>query len=131
LHALLVCFPGKVAEPPREEPLEHEGHDETNCDDANDEYEGEVQDDLGGDASNAVCVDEANGDDVLQTVPDATLVSACELHRNVLAVECAVWRHHLVEEGRVIYLSFAQPLQETEIKDRPIFKNARSGGICV
>jgi hypothetical protein len=52
-------------EPGGEKPGEHYGHDEANGDDADYENEGYVEDDVRGNTSEGVCVDETNGDDVL------------------------------------------------------------------
>lgn len=65
LHALFICFPFEVPDPPGKKPGEHDGHDETDGDDSDNEDEGEVEDDGGGDAANTVCVYEADRNEVL------------------------------------------------------------------
>jgi len=39
LHAFFISLAGERSEPPREEPLKHQSHDEANGDDSNDENE--------------------------------------------------------------------------------------------
>jgi hypothetical protein len=83
LHPLLVRLSRKVAQLPGEEPWEYDGHDETGHDNTDDEDEGEVEDNLGGNTANGVRVYEV---DVFEAGADVALVSSHELHGNVAAV---------------------------------------------
>lgn len=97
LHPLLVRLLGEVSEFPREKPGKHDGHSEFDSYDTDNENEGEVEDDLGGDTTYAVGVDEADCDDVLETVAKGTLVGTQEIHGNVFAVIRSIGGLHLVE----------------------------------
>lgn len=120
LHPLRIRFILEVTDAPGEEPGEHDGHDKPNGDDTDDEDEGNIKNDLGGDTTDTLGVDEPNSDDVLQTMTHRALVGPKEVHRQIFAAIGGIRMHHRIEKGRIIDFRFAQPLEEIEIKNAPV-----------
>lgn len=118
LHPLVVRFPWEVSEFPREKPGKHDGHSEFDKYDTDNEDEGEVENDLGGDTTYAVSVDEAYCNDILKTVAEATLIGTQEIHSDISAVVRPIGTLHLVEQSWVVDLSPTKPLEQIHIDHR-------------
>ena len=111
LHPLFVRFPWEVSEFPREEPGKHDSHREFDKYNADDEDQGEVKDNLRGNATYAVGIDEAYCNDVLKTVPEGTLIGTQKIHSEVFAIVGPIGTLHLVKQSWVVHLSLAKPLE--------------------
>ena len=102
---------------PGEEPREHDSHDETDGNHTDDEDEGEVEDDVRRDATDALGIDETNGDNILQTATNRPLVGPGEVHGKVFAVEGAVGALQLIEYRGIADLRCGQPVQKVQVDD--------------
>ena len=124
--ALLVRLVGELADLPREEPAEHDGHEEPQEDDADDDDERDVEDDVGRDAAERDRVDEADPDRVDEALGDVALARVDHERRDVAPGERVIRaRLEAVEDGRVRDLGRVEPVEEREVEDGSARRGAR------
>ena len=91
--------------------MEPKGHEELRHDDANDEDEGDVEDDGGGDAADAICVDGADFDDFDKTLTELAVAETRHEIGNVgsanFLIQCSI--AEVVEDGGIADLCWIQP----------------------
>jgi hypothetical protein len=89
--------PGGNCQASKRKPLEHDGHDEADSNNTDNENKREVKDHRRRNASNGVGINEADGGEILETVPKPLLLRAIVVHGQIFPVIGAVRCLHIVE----------------------------------
>jgi len=116
-HSLGVRLLLEVAESPREEPTESDGHGELDEDDSQNKDQREVEQDVGSDATDRFDVDETDTNRVDQTLGNILVCTSVHVHGNILALESGIRVFNLVEDSWVSDLRRREPIQQTQIED--------------
>lgn len=109
-----------ATELPGEKPTEEDGHAELDHDDAQNDNEGGVEDDIRGLAAYSVGVDATNADDVDKTIDRRAVVGFHDLHGDILAFEGAVADGQLVVEFGVHDLRAIEPVEQVKVEDMAV-----------